>query len=195
MVPQASRPPPYTMSTYKRPASTNLLSRPKHSRRTRSLEFDCHTLPTTLTAEHPQASNTIDCLTSSVAFTMPVIDTRWSHRIGSPVLTVPPFDTAGAQTTPEWKDVGFRSEVVSVLEHAQVRVLGYDLVRRVRPGQEVSQTPLTLLVISDASIKTQYSAWKVAVRHLDCSSTRTNARTSSSRLQTLRRPTRWSRRR
>ncbi|KAI1560131.1 hypothetical protein PtrEW7m1_011665 [Pyrenophora tritici-repentis] len=97
---------------------------------------------------------------------MPAIDTRWSHRVGSPALTVPPFNTVGAQTTHEWKDVKFRSEVVSVLEHAQVRVLGYDLVRRVRPGQEVSQTPLTLLVISDASIKTQYSAWEVAVQHL-----------------------------
>ncbi|KNG46891.1 hypothetical protein DDE82_009029 [Stemphylium lycopersici] len=97
---------------------------------------------------------------------MPAIDTRWSHRVGSPALTVPPFDTVEAQTTLEWKDMEFRSEVVSVLEHAQVRVLGYDLVRRVRPGQEVSQTPLTLLVISDASIKTQYSAWEVAVRHL-----------------------------
>jgi hypothetical protein len=97
---------------------------------------------------------------------MPAIDTRWSHRVGSPVLTVPPFDTVEAQTTHEWKDVGFRGEIVSVLEHAQVKVLGYDLVRRVRPGQEVSQTPLTLLVISDASIKSQYSAWKVAVKHL-----------------------------
>ena len=145
MVPQASRP-PHAMSAYTRPASTDLLSRPKHSRRTRSLEFDCRTLPTTLTAEHPQASNTIDCLNSSVAFMMPAIDTRWSHRIGSPALTVPPFDTVGAQTTHEWKDVGFRSEVISILEHAQVRVLGYDLVRRVRPGQELSQTPLTRLV-------------------------------------------------
>jgi hypothetical protein len=55
--------------------------------------------------------NTIGCLTLSVAFTMPAIDTRWSHRVGSPALTVPPFDTVGAQTTLEWKDVEFRSEV------------------------------------------------------------------------------------
>ncbi|EFQ93688.1 hypothetical protein CFE70_002850 [Pyrenophora teres f. teres 0-1] len=141
-------------------------SRPNPSRRTTSSEFDCRTRPTALTTENPQALNPIDCLTPFAAFTMPVIDTRWSHRVGSPALTVPPFKTVEAQTIPKWKDVEFRSEIVSILDHAQVRVLGYGLVRRVRPGQEVSQTPLTLLVISDASIKTQYAAWEVAVRHL-----------------------------
>jgi hypothetical protein len=36
-----------------------------------------------------------------------------------------------AQITHEWKDVEFRSKVVSVLKYARVRVLGYHLVRRV----------------------------------------------------------------
>jgi len=97
---------------------------------------------------------------------MPKIDARWSHRVGSPALAVPPFDTVGAQKTSEWKDVAFRLKVVHVLENAHVRVLGYDLVRRVRPGQDASQTPLTLLVTSDVSLEGQYSAWKVAVYDL-----------------------------
>jgi hypothetical protein len=79
---------------------------------------------------------------------------------------VPPFHTVGAQTIPEWRDEKFRSEVVSILEHAQVRVLGFELVRRVRPGQELSQTPLTLLVLSDASFEAQNLAWEDAVCRL-----------------------------
>jgi hypothetical protein len=97
---------------------------------------------------------------------MAVIDKRWSHRVGSPALMVPPFHTVGAQTIPEWRDEKFRSEVVSILEHAQVRVLGFELVRRVRPGQELSQTPLTLLVLSDASFEAQNLAWEDAVCRL-----------------------------
>ncbi|KAI4611190.1 hypothetical protein J4E83_008133 [Alternaria metachromatica] len=53
-----------------------------------------------------------------------------------------------------------------ILQDAQVRVLGYGLVKRVRPGQTPSLTPLTLLVTSDVSVDEQYSAWKVAVSDL-----------------------------
>ncbi|KAI4631972.1 uncharacterized protein J4E87_002679 [Alternaria ethzedia] len=59
-----------------------------------------------------------------------------------------------------------RQSVARILHDAQVRVLGYGLVKRVRPGQTPSLTPRTLLVTSDVSVDGQYSAWKVAVSDL-----------------------------
>ena len=94
------------------------------------------------------------------------MDIRWNYRVGAPALTVPPFDNIGAQWIPEWSDGVFRQSVARILHDAQVRVLGYGLVKRVRPGQTPSLTPPTLLVTSDVSVDGQYSAWKVAVSDL-----------------------------
>ncbi|EFQ86559.1 hypothetical protein PTT_18188 [Pyrenophora teres f. teres 0-1] len=95
-------------------------------------------------------------------------NTRWTYRVGSPDLISHPFETELLQSFPQWEREEFRQYIHKTLKDAGVEVLWTHLVKHVRAGIDVEDTPITLSIDSDLSVDGQYACWVIAAASLRC---------------------------
>jgi hypothetical protein len=94
------------------------------------------------------------------------IDTRLSYRVGTARLRALPLVTVRQQYTPIWPTI--TPELAKILVDEKVRCYYYDMVRRARQDEDVSEVPRSILVVLGATEDGQYDAWRNSAMRIYC---------------------------